>query len=961
MSVADSKGELEARLAAAAGSPMRPHEAQALNALESVLFGEPAAATTVDRYVLEDKLGQGAAGSVYRARDPKLERSVAIKLLVADERSRVESRARFDREARALAQLSHPNIVNVYDVGEHESESGDHSIFIVMELVDGPTMREWLETERDWREVRDLLVKAGTGLAAAHAAGLVHRDFKPSNVLIGADGRPRVADFGLVGVGATPADQPDPNTVFDDDGLTRRGRVMGTPGYMAPEVLRGEAADARSDQFSFCVTLYEGLFGRRPFVGTSIEDRLQSIESGPRLPAQTTVPARLGQALSRGLSARPDQRWPDMAQLLAALGDPPRRGWIWGALAVATVAGAMAVTGGNTGASRAMGCQESEDLAARIWNRDRRTHLQEAFAEHDAEDEFTRLAPIFDAFAENWTLAHAESCRATRIEGSQSPKVFTLRGACLDDRLDELDSLLSALESADAAAVRRSPTAARALTPVESCEADAVVRDQIEPPPGAVADAVGVLQNQLRDLKALEDLGRYSEAISLADQTVIGARDTGYVPVLSEALLRIGILHAKLGDAEKAEAELAEGYWTALSVSYDRFAVANAIQLVVTVGQQPGRAEEGMTWAQHASALIERAEIEPIQEGHLLNNVGAVLWLQGRHDEALTTFEDALEVQTQALGSEHPELANILNNMGNIHIELGDHDSAARRYREAIALRERTLGPDHPKLASPLGNLASVQLRRGELEEARDLYERAIASTEVNLGDEHPRLVGLRSNLGSLELAAGDEARAIELFEGAARLADRIERPALAALPLGNLGAIRAERDELPQARLALERAHALTREASGDEHLSTIRLVSLLADITRREGDLDGAQRELLAAVDQLENSVGRDHPELALPLWSLAEIELTRGDASAALGLITRGLSAVAGDLDRRSVMLHLEFARARALDLSGDTPGAREALARTRKSMDAHPTESQDRLRDKLDNWARARDLD
>src|SRR3954469_19947733 len=209
-------------------------------------------------------LGRGGMGVVLSAYDPLLDRRVALKLLrpgAFPGVSEQEGRARLQREAQAMARLAHPNVVAVHDVG-----TVGEQLFIAMEYVDGQTLTAWRSSaERDWRAIVLMYLGAGSGLQAAHAAGMVHRDFKPDNVLIGSDGRPRVGDFGLVSV--TRASEGAATT---EAGTTRHGAIMGTPGYMSPEQVRGEPSDAQSDQFSFCVALYEALYGQRPFAAEDL-------------------------------------------------------------------------------------------------------------------------------------------------------------------------------------------------------------------------------------------------------------------------------------------------------------------------------------------------------------------------------------------------------------------------------------------------------------------------------------------------------------------------------------------------------------------------------------------------------------------------------------------------------------------------------------------------------------------
>ena len=284
----------------------------------------------IGRYAVRGILGTGAMGVVYRAHDPQLDREVAIKLLrrTAGDALTSAGRARLVREAQAMARLSHPHVVTVFDAGEH---AGD--VFVAMELVPGRTLRDWLAEEpRPWREVVRLLRQAGEGLHAAHAAGLIHRDFKPANVLLSVapDGRPRarVADFGLAMVEG--ADASSSSSIFPhalasttSDRLTVTGAVLGTPAYMAPEQFAGQLADARADQFSFCVALYEGLHGRRPFGGETLGEVMACVLASDviRPGRLRRVPRRIHGAVLRGLSRAPEARFPSMAELLFAL-DP---------------------------------------------------------------------------------------------------------------------------------------------------------------------------------------------------------------------------------------------------------------------------------------------------------------------------------------------------------------------------------------------------------------------------------------------------------------------------------------------------------------------------------------------------------------------------------------------------------------------------------------------------------------
>jgi len=297
------------------------------------LFGGPSAPVKIGRYRVLERRGEGAMGVVYAAVDERLGRKVAIKLLHPHFAGDPTGRARLLREAQAMARLRHENVVLIYDVGTHASDadSDDEQVFIAMELVEGCDLDAWLkQAPRSLDERLAVFLQAGRALAAAHRAGVLHRDFKPQNVLVDGGGRARVLDFGLARALAAPA-PGDPEDSLSEP-LTRTGSILGTPAYMAPEQLRGDPVDARADQFSFCVALYDALYGERPFAAVRRFEPLQFAA----VPRDSRVPAAIRRALLRGLAEDPAERFPDMDALLAALGPPiaGRRGWLAGLLLV---------------------------------------------------------------------------------------------------------------------------------------------------------------------------------------------------------------------------------------------------------------------------------------------------------------------------------------------------------------------------------------------------------------------------------------------------------------------------------------------------------------------------------------------------------------------------------------------------------------------------------------------------
>lgn len=317
------------------------------------MFGAVAEPVRLGRFEILHRLGAGGLGVVYAARDRRLGREVALKRMRPEARS-PDGDARLLREAQAMARLSHPNVVTVYEAGELEGD-----VYVAMELVQGQTLRAWLaQAERPWRERLRPLLAAGRGLAAAHEAGLVHRDFKPDNILVRLDGSVVVVDFGLAhgleglegleGLDG-PAETANAPSIAADASttLTRTGAVLGTPRYMAPEQHAGAATSPAADQYAFCVTAWEALLGAPPFGGDTLGALARAKHAGrPAVPRSRSVPTPILQALARGLEADPQVRWPSMDALLAVLGhDPRRQRWRWGMIAAITLFVGVALTG----------------------------------------------------------------------------------------------------------------------------------------------------------------------------------------------------------------------------------------------------------------------------------------------------------------------------------------------------------------------------------------------------------------------------------------------------------------------------------------------------------------------------------------------------------------------------------------------------------------------------------------
>ncbi len=423
--------------------------------------------TAVDRYVIKRRLGAGGMGVVYLATDPELGRDVAIKVLRSDAHA-----DRLRREAQALARLNHPNVVAVYDVGAH-----DGGMFVAMALVDGKNLREWLATEHTTAEILRVLASAARGIIAAHSAGLIHRDLTPDNLFVASDGNVLVGDFGLARE-ATSEERPAPATAAAES-LTMTGSVLGTPAYMAPEQAAGEASE-RSDQFSFCVTAYEALYGLRPFAGSTLEELIANVESGELAKPQRArkVPAYVAAAIRRGLDADPERRFATMAELLAAIEPRPARRWPWLVAGAATLAiGAPAFVMTRHDRDPGADCASTKTLLDPVWNPQRSQQVADKLVERlihrDVALEVTRgLA----SHATRWTQIRHDACMDT-VTRRIPAEAGAAQARCLDvNRVyfeQAIDWMVTSTDYSDPATLWRRVAG---LPAVEACRGAEAVR-----------------------------------------------------------------------------------------------------------------------------------------------------------------------------------------------------------------------------------------------------------------------------------------------------------------------------------------------------------------------------------------------------------------------------------------------------------------------------------------------------
>ena len=790
-------------------------------------------------FTLGEVLGAGGMGIVFAAQDSRLDRRVALKL-VRPGGAGAEARARLVREGKALARLSHPNVVTVYEIS-----AVDEQVFIVMELIDGTTLREWMRGERrPWREIVRVFGAAGRGLQAAHSLGLIHRDFKPSNVLIDRGGAVKVSDFGLVDTGeerpgATPSAPAVAPTAAVE--LTRTGAVMGTPAYMAPEQQHGERVDARADQYSFCLSLYEALTGRLPIERRMLEPH-DDDEAAPARP----VPRRLSAILARGMANDPEARYPSMRVLLDGLerAVAPRR-WPWVAAAVVAATGVSVAT-----MRRADPCQPPS--LAGVWDAPQKAAVRARLAALDPVNGASRLAAataLVDRFAGELSAMHVASCIATRVEAAQSDTLFDLRARCLDRRRDELAAATGLVVGArDRREIDRAVGALAELTPVASC-GDANGLAQLAPDKPRDRKLADEILRESSSIETERRAGRLDGLLPRAQALVARAEALGNAATLSSALLALADVQLEGGEKAAGRATL-ERLTQIAAEAHDDTAEATAwARLVGLIGDDEGKPREALALVPAARAAVLRAGNVPRQRVDLLFNEAIVLDGSGSVPEALKRLGEARDILVAAGGDRDgsplmPRLADVEMERANALAVSGDTlDESEAAYRRAIALYQRAYGPDHPDEAYGWHNLGELMRRRARLDEALVAYRHA-ARIRTERQGETPLLAGTLASIGAT--------------------LNEMHRSAEAVPPL--------------------ERALAITRAHVPPNDPSLVTPLQTLATAYRHVGRTGDARRNFDEAI-AIGEKTGANKNNLAISTYNRGELESDTGNWQAAL----------------------------------------------------------------------------
>ncbi|MCX4239449.1 serine/threonine-protein kinase [Paraliomyxa miuraensis] len=957
---------------------------------------------TIGRYVIVSRLGEGAMGMVYLAYDPQLDRRVALKVLRRRTRSSRASRERqqrLRREAQAMAQLNHANVITVHDVGV-----ADGRVFLAMDYVEGQTLRDWLDARRrPWRQALRTLIEAGRGLAAAHDAGVVHRDFKPENVLVGNDGSVKVMDFGLArpragnerssgvadtgepagdgpaeraptaaapsvpglpGQGVQPSEvETEVGDADEDPGrdwwkgesglisiersgvqLTRSGDVLGTPSYMAPELFEGGEANASTDQFAFCVALYEALHGVRPFAGETMAALAFNTSRGSITPPPRghRVPAWLGRLVRRGLSTQPERRYPSMQALLDALVRGASRARLRRAGAIA--AGLVVLGGGLSYAivPRSAPCRGGEEHLRPVWNEERAAAIAAAFEATGvtyADEALARARQRLDDYASSWVGVYTEVCEATAVHGRQSPEELDRRIACLDERLAELDALLQVLGEADQRVTERAAQAASELRAPETCAAESL-RD----PEGNGSPEEEKLRASMRRAEALDHAGRYDDAAALAREVAAEAELRGEPAMRAESLVQLGLAEDSAGNYVAAAEHLRKAYFVANEHGLDRVAAEAAVGLIGTEGIRLARGDDGLSWGRHAEAALDRLGPDDPLRGQFEAALGGLAMQRLELVDARKHYEKALAIERAALGDDHERVAMLLTYLGVVLEQQGRSEDAVASFEQAIEIHRRVLGPEHPQLTVLHNNYAVVLFGRQDWAGAQAQLEQALAIQRKVQGD-HPGTALFIGNLGSALILQGKIEEGRALMEEALAMNEKLlgpEHPDV-ALSLANLAEVVATAGDLGGARRLNERALSIMEKLGGPDNERVAQISHNLGMLDLHEGMAQRGHDRCQRAVEILEQAGGPNQPSLPEPLMCVGWAQLELQQTWAALTTLERAMKINAEGQKDYGALVRLLLARA-LVATGGDAQRAAalrgEARKRYKRSIYAPP---------------------
>ncbi len=714
--------------------------------------------TNLGRYVVLAKVGAGGMGVVYSAFDPELDRQIAIKVIRAEILKDMErAHANLRDEARAMAQLTHPNVVRVYDVGTQ-----GELVYIAMEFIEGEDLLSFAKRQRakgEWQSIFEACMQAGRGLQAAHDAGLVHRDFKPSNVLVAGDGRAFVVDFGLTRIFSKAG----------DGGSVGWSSASGTPGYAPPEQLAGDPTDSRSDQYSFCVTVAECLFGRDPRSIFSRLDREQDTE--------LKTPKRLAPLLQRGLAAESGDRYQSMRALLDNLeksAKPRYRPAIVGASAASlTAVGLLMFVLGGRNAEAADLCAGGAERFEQLWPEQRQSDLDVLLASTKYSKHSTYFLKTTGERSRNLVEQQRLSCEATFVDKTQSAELFDRQMFCLNSLATELESIISMVEGGVSVEVGQSSLSA--LASVSDCRvSESLLATKAPPSDASSLREIQAVEDLLAERRVLEAARKPEEALKKVELAITKARAIGYGPLLTrveshnaELLERLERFDEARQAAERARDAASEGRDT-------RQLIMALLKLASIVNTHEDDADEALAYLATARSLSLGIDLPVLDKVEIEITSGSLAQTNEEHEKSRAYAQAGLEL-LKPLDEEDSKVQGskiiLLEILASVHFAAGELDKASPLLWNIHELKKKRLGPEHSQLAVTLTNIATVDYQLGKLEDSlatlgrvRELL-RSPDAAKADLGQVSSLEALIQNRLGHLPEAIALFQETIEIYK----------------------------------------------------------------------------------------------------------------------------------------------------------------------------------------------------
>jgi serine/threonine-protein kinase len=812
----------------------------------------PTVGDYVGRFEIIEQLGKGGMGIVFLARDPDLDREVCLKFLRRNTSSEEESRVL--REARSMARLSHPNVVTVYEVGKFNDR-----LFVVMEYVEGMNLREWLiQNKPNWRMVLDVFTSAAKGLAAAHQAGVVHCDFKPDNVLLAQDKdqvrRVLVGDFGLAYFQTPDHPKKLEKIQIDNQGLldtiTIAGKLPGTPAYMAPEQIQGQQVDIKSDQFSFCVALFEALYDARPFGGKNLAAIEENILAGridypSRKPA---LPGWLKEIFIVGLNPDPDQRHASMAELANLLSKKLNKNkrLISAAIAFALMLVVLMVV---VWLGHPQPCPGAEDKLVGIWDKSRKTTLKKSFLATKlpfAQQTFVTTAKALDDYRQTWLKQHQAACLAGQVRQETSLELLDRRMECLDQRLQEFKIVTDYLSRPDNEIVSKAIDITGNMTSADICfEADALASLAPIPKDVDTKKAVQKTRAKMKKLEAMLDSGKIKPLLNLAQEIDKEADQIEFVPLKAESLYWLGKVQRTMGKPRPAKKTFDQAIRLGMAADHQRLVALSWIELVKLIGVDLAQPKEAIQLADTTLVMLDRLAADEELKADLLFSQAKVSSFAGQPEKVKDKFQAALEIFERRFGTNHPKTLGVrAQHIINVLISLGEFARAQKEIEKVQIVLKESYGLEHPKNILLLWYQAVVQNALGNYQKEKELAKKALSLSEKIYGPKHPQTALCHQGVGQSGGYMEDLSNKLQHIKKALAINQEVFGPQHPYVTdnYRTLASIYNEAGQYQKAKVAIQKSIEIAESVLGDDHYSVYQSYSVLAYIQKDQGKLDEA-----------------------------------------------------------------------------------------------------------------------